>query len=279
MRNQGTVFTRGFVLAALVLGVPGAAFADGRTQFLVDRLKYPQTEDFRVRTNAALQLGATNDGAAVQPLCGALDDPSEVVRSAAAVALGRLHKPEATPCLKTHQGTEKNDQVKLQIARALEGLGGDSSGGGGGDDAPKFMPNAKFYVAISTVSHQTGRPQAEMEKVVAGAIRSKFASMNDYQLAPRGENADTAKSVISKRKFKSGYYLAIAVDAFDYSNGNLRVSVKLAVSSYPGKDLKGEVGPLRLTQTGVRAGDHGAEDNLLGMAAQKAVEQFSQYFQ
>jgi hypothetical protein len=198
------------------------------------------------------------------------------VRTAAAAGLQRLAKPEGAGCLKAHQGTEKNDQVKLQITRALEGLGG---GGGGGDDAPKLVPNAKYYVAISPVANQTGRAQSDIEKVVAGAIKAKFATMNDYQLAPRVEGNDAAKAIISKRKFKGSFYLAVAVDAFDYSNGNLRVSVKLAVSSYPGKDLKGEVGPLRLTQTGVRNGDHGAEDNLLGMAAGKAVEQFSQYFQ
>jgi len=275
--NRSTVFARGLVLAALVVGVPGVASADGRTQFLIDRLRYPANDDFRVRTNAALQLGATGDGAAVQPLCSALDDPSEVVRSAAAVALKRLGKSEAQGCLKAHQASEKNDQVKLQISRALEGLG--EGGGGGGDDPPKNMPNAKFYVALSPVGNQTGRPQAEMERVVAGAIKAKFATMNDYQLAPRGEAGDAARGVIAKRKFKNGYYLTITVDAFDYSNGNLRVSVKIAVASYPGKDLKGEVGPLRLTQTGVRPGDHGAEDNLLQMAASKAVEQFSQYFQ
>lgn len=275
MTNGWTVLRHAIVLAALAIMVPGSAMGDGRTQFLIDRLKYPRNDDFRVRTNAALQLGATGDGAAVQPLCGALDDPSDVVRSAAAVALKRLGKPDAVPCLKAHQGTEKSDQVKLQISRALEGF---SAGGGGSDDVPKLVPSAKYYVAISPVTNQTGRPQADIERIVGGAIRAKFGTMGDYQLAPRTETSPAAKAVIAKRKFKGGYYLAVVVDAFDYSNGNLRVSLKLAVSSYPGKDLKGEVGPLRLTQTGIRSGDHGAEDGLLGMAAGKAVEQFSQYF-
>ena len=87
---------------ALVLGVPGAAFGDGRTQFLIDRLKYPQNDDDRVRTNAALQLGATGDAAAVQPLCSALDDLSTIVRIAAAVGLQRLVKAEGVGCLKAH---------------------------------------------------------------------------------------------------------------------------------------------------------------------------------
>jgi hypothetical protein len=252
------------------------ATADSRTQFLIDRLK---ADDFRVRTNAALQLGGTNDPVAVQPLCGALDDSSDVVRTAAAAALQRLGKSEALPCLKSHKDKETNANVKAQITRAIEALGdGSSAGGGGADDPPKFVPTAKIYVALSPVSNRTNRPQGDVEKVVAGAIRQKLGAMPDYQLAPKQETPDAARAVISKRKFKSGYYLAIAVDPFDYSNGNLKVRVKVAISSYPGKDLKGEV-PVGLTQTGVRPGDRGAEDNLMAMAAQRAIEQFAQFFQ
>lgn len=261
---------RGLAVGALLAS---SARADGRTQFLIDRLK---AEDFRVRTNAALQLGATGDAAAVQPLCGALDDSNEAVRSAAAVALGRLGKPDGASCVKQRLASEKDASVKLQLTRALETLGG--SGGGADDGPPKLVPTAQFYVAVSSIANSTGRTQAEIDKVVAGAIKSKLAAMPAYQLAPKQESTDAARAVITKRKFKNGFFLSVSVDAFDYSGGNLRVRVKVAISSYPGKDLRGEV-PVGLTQTGVRSGDHGAEDNLMAMAAAKAVEQFAQYFQ
>ena len=58
-----------------------------------------QADDFRVRTNAALALGATDDDDAIAPLCGGLDDPSEVVRQAVAVALKRLARPSSRDCL------------------------------------------------------------------------------------------------------------------------------------------------------------------------------------
>src|SRR5579864_4991122 len=83
-----------FLVLLVALSSTSSARADNRTQFLAERLKYPpvagQPDDFRVRTNAALALGATNDDDAVGPLCGGLDDPSDVVRQAAAVALKRL---------------------------------------------------------------------------------------------------------------------------------------------------------------------------------------------
>ncbi len=53
--------------------------------------------------------------------------------------------------------------------------------------------------------------------------------------------------------------------------------MKVAVFTYPGKDLRGEV-PAGLTQTGVSPGDKAAEDNLLQMAAARAVELFAQNF-
>jgi hypothetical protein len=265
------------VVAVLVLTLlASVAAGDGRTDFLVERLK---AEDFRVRTNAALSLGATNDDAVVQPLCVALSDVSEVVRQAAAVALKRLGKPSALGCLKRRVGAEQTASVKLQITRAIEALesGGGSDAPPDAPSAPKVVPNAKFYVAISPVANATGRAQSEIDRVVLGAVRGKLESLGSFQIAPDRESPEAARAAMAKRKLK-GFYLSIGVDKFDYSDGNLRVRVKVAVFTYPGKDLRGEV-PAGLTQTGVRAGDKGAEDNLLNMAAGRAIELFAQNFQ
>ena len=74
-----------------------------------------------------------------------------------------------------------------------------------------------------------------------------------------------------------GYYLGINVDRFDYSAGNLRAGVKIAVFSYPGKDLRGEV-PAGATLPGVRPGDTSAEDQLLTAVASQAADLFAQNF-
>ena len=66
-------------------------------------------------------------------------------------------------------------------------------------------------------------------------------------------------------------------EKFDYSDGNLRVKVKIAVSSYPGKDLRGEV-PASATMPGTRPGDKGAEDQLMAAVAARAAELFAQNF-
>ena len=230
----------------LVFAVPGRASADGRTSFLVEKLK---ADDFRVRTNAALALGGTNDDVALGPLCGALGDTSDVVRQAVAAAIKRLGRTASLDCLKSHAETEGNASVKLQITRAIEAI--EASGG---SDPPKANANARYYVAISPVTNNTGRAQSDVERVVLGAIKTKLDALGAYQLAPPAESADSARAQIARRKLKA-FYLSVMVEKFDYSDGNLRVRVKVAVFTYPGKDLRGEV-PSGLTQSGVRPGDH-----------------------
>jgi HEAT repeat protein len=261
------------LVVALVLLAPArVARADSRTEFLIGRL---QADDFRVRTNAALALGQTGDDAVVVPLCNTLGDANAVVRQAVAVAFQRLAKPSSAGCLKDRLGVETSDAVKREISKALDGL---SSGtpSNSASAPPRVVANAKYYVALSAISNQTGRPDDEIARVVGTALRGKLDELGGFQLAPDQESPDQARTAIAKRKLK-GYYLAIRVEKFDYSDGNLRVRVKVAVFTYPGKDLRGEV-PAGLTQTGVRPGDTSAEDNLLQMAAARAVDLFAQNF-
>ena len=263
-----------FLSLALLTFAPRRAFADSRTSFLIGRL---QAEDFRVRTNAALALGQTGDEAVVAPLCSALADSSEVVRQAVAASLQKLAKPSAADCLKERLGIEPSDAVKRQLAKALSAVqAAGSEPSGSGTSGPHAVANAKFYIAISPIANQTGRPDDEIAQVVGASVRSKLDELGGFQIAPDTESPDQARTAIAKRKLK-GYYLSVRVEKFDYSDGNLRVRVKVAVFSYPGKDLRGEV-PAGLTQTGVRPGDKAAEDNLLQMAAARAVDLFAQNF-
>ncbi len=252
---------------------PGVAHADAdRVKFLADKLS---SDDPRVRTSAALALGASNEDGAVDPLCGALKDSAEVVRQASAVAMKRLGRASAVPCLQARLDSEGNDGVKIAIGRAIESINAaGGGGGGGGDDKIKDNPSAKYYISLSTIANSTGRSQPEVESVVVKAIKTKLEAAGTVQLAPTKETADSAKDTMKKRKM-SGFYLAIAVDKFDYSNGNLRVKVKIGVFTYPGKSLLGNVDKA-LTKEGVSSGDKSSEDQLLDMAAGLASEQFAQ---
>ena len=265
------------VIAALVLApfYSATASADAdRVKFLADKLS---SDDPRVRTSAALALGASNDDGAVDPLCKALGDSTEVVRQASAVAMKRLGRSAAVPCLRSRLDRESNDGVKIAIERAVESISAGSGGGGGGggsDDKVKDNPSAKYYIALSTIANSTGRSQPEVESLVVKAIKSKLEAAGTIQIAPNKESAESAKDALKKRKM-SGFYLAVAVDKFDYSNGNLRVKVKIGVFTYPGKSLLGNVDKT-LTKEGVSSGDKSSEDQMLDMAAGLASEQFAQ---
>jgi hypothetical protein len=263
-------------LAALLAPLcvsPEPAYADAaRVQFLSEKLR---DDDPRVRTSAALALGASNDDSAVAPLCGALRDPTDVVRQASAVAIKRLGRPTALPCLRARLPSERSNGVKVAIERAVESIAA-SAGGGGGEDDDKIKdnPSAKYYIALSTIANSTGRSQPEVEGVVRKAIKSKLEAAGTIQLAPVKESADAARDTMKKRKL-NGFYLAVAVDKFDYSNGNLRVKVKIGVFTYPGKSLLGNVDKT-LTKEGVSSGDKSSEDQMLDLAAGLASEQFAQ---
>jgi len=265
----------------MVMAASAPVRADGRVQFLSERLRYPppagQSNDFRVRTNAALALGATNDDEAVGPLCAGLADPSEVVRQAVAVALKRLARSVSADCLHRRLAVEPNVAVRLQIQHALERVdapAGRAGAGSGGD--VRYVANAKYYVSISPIANRTTRSGTEIDRGVREAIISKLGQLGDYQLAPAGESNEAAKAAIAKRKLK-GFYLAVSVDELDYTRGSLSVRLKIAVFSYPGRDLKGEV-PAEATLAGATPGDSDAEDQLIGLVASKAAEDFAQNF-
>jgi hypothetical protein len=258
-----------------VLLVAAVARGDSRTPFLAARLQYPPVSpagsDFRVRANAALALGATNDDEAVAPLCTALSDPNEIVRRSVAFALRRLARASSLNCLNDRLSREAADSVKSEIRRALEAVEARA-----GANAPAGAAHAKYYVSLAHVANSTSRPSAEIDRLVHDAITSQLGQTGEYAIAPAGETTDAAKAALSKQPMK-GYFLAVRLDDFDYSGGDLHVRLKVAVFSYPGKDLRGEI-PAGASLPGAQPGDKGAEDELLRAVATRAAELFSQNF-
>src|SRR5678815_1682112 len=108
-----------FGLALMMLA--RTASADPRTTYLADQLK--SNDDYRVRTQAALALGASADDAAVKPLCDAVGGDSNVsVRVAAAAALGKLGKQGGMSCLQSAKSRESQGSVKSQIDKSISAL-------------------------------------------------------------------------------------------------------------------------------------------------------------
>jgi hypothetical protein len=106
----------GALLLSVMLTAGSAMAATPSVAELVDRVKH--AEDFRVRLQAALELGKSADPDAFDPLVSALDDPNASVRTAAAAALQELGDPDAVGPLQQHR-LDKSELVRRQIKVSL----------------------------------------------------------------------------------------------------------------------------------------------------------------
>jgi HEAT repeat protein len=236
--------------------------------YLVDQLT--NATDFRVRTQAALALGASEEkDVAVSPLCGALDDTNDSVRSAAAAALGKLKHPKGLPCLKAHLG-EPSASVHSVIERSAKLL----QGGGKPGKPPLPGPNDSVYVAIAPVSDKTGRGDKSVADAVRAIMQDKLLSFQGYAVAPEGESGGAARKIIKKHGSLKGYLLRTRVEPPRAEGDELIIQVGVTMWSYPGGDLKGSFSP-KLRMQGASPGDRASEDSLLKMAVENAVETFA----
>jgi hypothetical protein len=248
--------------------IPRTVRADPRTSYLADQLK--TNDDYRVRTQAALALGASGDDAAVKPLCDALGDSNPSVKIAAAAALGKLAKPAGVPCLQSASKKESATSVKSQIDKSLASL---QSGGSSAAGAPPPPPDAKtkVYVAIQ-VTNKTSRGAGDVDALIRAAMQDKLLTKAGYAVAPKSETPAQGGPIVKSKKLK-GFFLIATVEAPIYDGGNLSQTVRISMWSYPEKALQGEFAP-KLTQSGTPKKDPESEDALMKLCVENAIESF-----
>jgi hypothetical protein len=256
---------RAVLLVAAWGALTGVARAeDDRLDRMADELR--NNDDFRVRTQAALALGASKDKRAVSPLCSGLEDSNTTVRAAAAAALGKLALG-GLQCLKARLADETNDSVRSVLEKAIEKV---KSG-----QKPLVTAETKFYVAVGPTTDKTGRSGKEVDDLVHNAMEGAASSLEGCVIAARDETEEQAKAVFAKWKRVKGFFLWPKVQAPDYSGGNLTLRFEIAIFTYPGKALKGTI-PLKLTMPDVSRGDKDSENDLIQRAASSAFEKFSE---
>jgi hypothetical protein len=238
----------------------------------VDRLIYnlANSDDFRVRTQAALALGASKSERATPPLCAALGDSNTTVRAASAAALGRLAGGGARDCLERRLNVESSDVVKATIQKALDAI---KTGGAGGAE-PAFASDTKFYVAIGKTTDKTGRGTAQVDNIVRSAMTSKVGQTEGLLAAPPNEPPADAKRRLAAHAGVKGFFLSPGVAPPDYAGGNLKVKIEVAMLSYPEKNLIGSYS-VNLTEPGVSPGSTENENELIRMAAERAIDKFA----
>lgn len=256
-------------LAIGITSIPRPAQADPRTSYLADQLK--TNDDYRVRTQAALALGASGDDASVKPLCDALGDSNASVKIAAAAALGKLGKPAGLPCLEGASKRESAASVKSQIEKSVAALRSAGSSGGGGATPPLPDAKTKVYVAIQ-VTNKTSRVAGDVDTLIRSAMQEKLLAKPGYAVAPKSETPAQGGPIVKSKKLK-GFFLIATVEAPIYANGNLSQTVRVSMWSYPDKALQGEFAP-KLTQSGTPKTDVQSENELMKLCIDNAIESF-----
>jgi len=233
----------------------------------MQRLK--TNDDFRVRTQAALALGASNSKRAVAALCRGLEDKSSAVRAASAAALGKL-KQGGRDCLERRLTAEKSASVKASMAKAMTSLEG-----GDRPTEPRLTTDTKVYIAIGKTTDKTGRNGKQVHELIRAAMAKAAAQIAGYAIAPDGETTTEAKKLVASHKNLKAVYLSPKVKEPEYDGGKLTVRVEIAIFTYPGKALKGMI-PVKLTQQDVPSKDEATENELIQMAAERLVEKLAQ---
>ncbi len=240
-------------------GAPGFT-AGSDTSGLIRSLQ--RSDDFRVRTQAALALGGSKSKDALQPLCTALGDENSTVRAAAAAGIGRLHLG-GEACLERQRKQEKSSVVQSAIKKAIAQLRAEPE--------PEFTRQTRYYVAIGKISDNTGREGSEVADLVRKAMRDAAESSGAIVLAPATETSAQATKRLAANKGVKGLYLMPRVGPPQYTDKGVKLKVEVAYLTYPGKALLGMMG-IPLSATGVRGKDRDIEDQLITAASERAIE-------
>lgn len=220
-----------------------------------------QSDDFRVRTQAALALGASGSERALKPLCQALADENRTVRIASATAISRLNKG-GQECLKSRVSAEKDKLVLTSIEKALARLGGGSGA------EPAIGPDTTVFVAIGKLAGPE-RLNTPVRAAFVKAVRGR----SDVAFAPMGQTLAEAGRVLGQHSRAKGFQLAPKLSKPTYAGGVLQVNMSVAIMSYPENSLLASFSK-SVGMQGVTEPDVESENELVLLVAEESMKQF-----
>ena len=166
------------------LSIALSAGARPKLDALSERLQ--TSSDFRVRVQAALELGKTRDERALPALSAALEDRDASVRAAAAAALGKLGVARGVHPLKEHLD-DSSDSVRSAVKTAIALLTPQAE--------PSAEPEAqRIVVKLGSVHNSTRVKSQAIEREILAESRRKLSEMpgvavlpSEAALAPKAE--------------------------------------------------------------------------------------------
>jgi hypothetical protein len=169
------------LLAGLLLTLASPAWAKHGIEELIGQLQ--GSKDFRVRVQAALQLGKSMDPAALSPLLGALDDDNASVRAAAVAALESLGDARAIAPLREHR-FDRSEAVRKQIRTSLAEL------------EAQGLPKPKVLVKLGIMRNGSGVKSKRIESDLAQASRQKLAELPGVKVLLEGDDGAGRKTPV-----------------------------------------------------------------------------------
>jgi hypothetical protein len=142
-------------------------------------------KDFRVRVQAALQLGKSMSPEAFTPLVNALDDENASVRAAAVAALESLGDMRAIGPLKEHR-LDRSEAVRKQIKSSLAELEGQALA----------TPKPKVLVKLGIMKNGSGVKSKRIESDLAQASRQKLGELPGVKVLVEGDDGAGKKTPV-----------------------------------------------------------------------------------
>jgi hypothetical protein len=168
-------FPRRAALASVLSLVATSAWAGPPLEGLIATLR--DGKDFRVRVQAALQLGKAMSPDALPPLVAGLDDENASVRAACVAALESLGDVRAIGPLKEHR-LDRSDAVRRQIKSSLAELEAQAA------NAPK----PKLLIKLGIMKNGSGVKSKKMESELASASRQKLGELPGVRVLLEGDD-------------------------------------------------------------------------------------------
>jgi HEAT repeats len=242
---------------------PVAAASPSGIEQLTEELR---SEDFRVQVQAALILGKSGDGRALQALTASLKDKSVAVRAASAAALGTLGDPAALPALRRAE-EDSNSAVARRITATIDSL----------ENAQREQlvarRNAKILIKIEGFDDRTPGSSNEALGAVAQASRKALAGMTHVALLNASEDPQQA----SKRHHRPVVVMRASLRQLSASKDGddtvISANIEFLVERFPEQSIMGRLSGNASAKSTVDSaqGRSQLQEEAVGAAVQSAL--------
>jgi hypothetical protein len=266
--HRGLVALLATVFLLLALG--STAMAD-KVDTLIKRML--DSDDYKQRLSAALNLQKTGDARAVPAFIKALEDSDKTVRGVAAASLGKLIdsstsdklRTSAMNALKTAAAKDDNSFVRKQAQKAYDAIKNLGSGG--------EVAGAKIYVDIGEMSDST--KSGGMPKMMRD-VTLKTMAKHAPKMATKWPGGKAPSKKQLGKASTTGYHVDGTLTDLDVSKSGSSATVSCKISmllaSYPDKSMFGFLKGSAKVQAGNSDKDIGyAKEDCVGAVVEDLV--------